>query len=495
MPHRLFIKVIVTAICLHVASCQKNDTYGCKQNILQQAEKLISIGDAPQAYRLLLDLTEKADNDSTVPEQAHGLTGTLFYREELYLHAIRAHREALRYTRDKVQTARHLWAVGQSFMHGYEADSARANLEQALIIAEASRADGLKDSINNLQAALYIESGDDEAALSAISRIHKPDTDTELTQAKWYAETYRPDSASYHFKRLLDSPDINHKIEAYGALSDLAEEKDEPEEALHYRNMQVMHTQYKMALNEDFRISKLSKLYAYIAQERDFNKAEQQVAMQRHLLILSAIITLAILIFILWHHELYKRRQREKELRICKLKEIEEENKKKSLVYIEHLKTMIHSLENELEQLKDSKDTVAKQLLEAKKELMTKDMEQAVATQQMEKQAAASLVNSAIYRKIVLPSCRMRADEWEELTQTINYLYPGFIEKLNSLYPFKPVEFRLCLLLKSEIQLTQIANLLATSKQNVSSMRRRLYKKVLKQEEAPEYWDSFIRSL
>ena len=83
-------------------------------------------------------------------------------------------------------------------------------------------------------------------------------------------------------------------------------------------------------------------------------------------------------------------------------------------------------------------------------------------------------------------------DEWQQLHQTVNAVYPNFREKLTSLTPMNNFEYQVCLLLKIGVKPSEIASLTTHSRESVTSSRRRLYEKAMKKSGKPSDWDALV---
>ena len=86
-------------------------------------------------------------------------------------------------------------------------------------------------------------------------------------------------------------------------------------------------------------------------------------------------------------------------------------------------------------------------------------------------------------------------DEWQQLHQTVNAIYPNFREKLTSLTPMNIFEYQVCLLLKIGVKPSEIASLTTHSRESVTSSRRRLYEKAMKKSGKPSDWDALVTIL
>ena len=107
------------------------------------------------------------------------------------------------------------------------------------------------------------------------------------------------------------------------------------------------------------------------------------------------------------------------------------------------------------------------------------------------------IVNRFMY-ELGNPKNSMNAtdDDWLLLESAIEEVYPGFKNRLSSLFPFSDTQIKACLMIKVGMSNVRMAHILNKSEGAVSVMRKRMYKSVFNSStaEAPQ-WDSFIRSL
>ena len=98
-------------------------------------------------------------------------------------------------------------------------------------------------------------------------------------------------------------------------------------------------------------------------------------------------------------------------------------------------------------------------------------------------------------RKRIARGEHLKKDEWDGIEQRLNSVYPGFTNKLMSLYKMSETELRVCLLLKLNAAPSEIANVLCKDTSSISSIRSRLYSKIFGKKGSSRDWDEFIRSL
>ena len=114
------------------------------------------------------------------------------------------------------------------------------------------------------------------------------------------------------------------------------------------------------------------------------------------------------------------------------------------------------------------------------------------------KQVEAAFFQSDYYlalRRRIEAGDNIKPDEWKELEQHLKAIYPRFISSLYGLYNLSPTEYQVCLLTKIRSTPKEMADVLCKDKSTISSIRKRLYKKVFGKDGSGKEWDEFILSL
>jgi len=110
------------------------------------------------------------------------------------------------------------------------------------------------------------------------------------------------------------------------------------------------------------------------------------------------------------------------------------------------------------------------------------------------------LFSSDIYKKFKEQSSlnytHLDKKDWELLEKTILTYYHNFNEKVGKLTSLNSNEYKISLLLKCKFKPTEISKLICQSKENVTSVRRRLCQKHIDSQTAtPQKWDQFINKI
>ena len=90
---------------------------------------------------------------------------------------------------------------------------------------------------------------------------------------------------------------------------------------------------------------------------------------------------------------------------------------------------------------------------------------------------------------------RMKDAEWEEMRERVNEVYPNFTSTLRGLCKMSETEWQVCMMIKLRVAPTDIAKVMSKDASSISSIRKRLFKKVFGKKGRPKEWDDYILSL
>lgn len=114
------------------------------------------------------------------------------------------------------------------------------------------------------------------------------------------------------------------------------------------------------------------------------------------------------------------------------------------------------------------------------------------------KQVEAEFYQSEYYqtlRRRIEAGGNLKPQDWKALEHQLKVVYPNFSSSLYGLYHLSDIEFQVCMLTKIRTSPKDISEVLNKDKSSVSSIRKRLYKKVFGKEGSGKEWDEFILSL
>ena len=472
------------------------------------------LGDAPQAldyFNNTLDALPSSSDSYSLKSKVYSQIGTLFLYQDIYDEALKMFKEAFHYDlllEDSVGMSYDLRDMATSYRCLNQIDSAIYYYGKANDLALALHQQRFVSMIQSQMAGLYIQLKKYDLAKqflqSSLSYQHKADKSGIFSvAAKYYHQLGTKDSAVYYYTQLLDFGTIYAKQAAHWGLAELAIDNNHEQDAIpHLRAyMQCVDSIRKITDREAIR--QMRSVYNYKLREKEIAHLKSKNE-QTKLIIISLLSLCAILASITFAYiQYFKLKQLQLTIRL-KIKRLKDKLYSRSVQFIEENKRKIEELEiMERKFLEvDQINTTLKEQLNAQKELIIYTNKQIKLDLNRREQSQAVLFKSEIYLhiqrqlKINDRSKRMLSDEdWKELEKLVNSTYNGFKENLYDIYNLSLFEYRVCLLIKINIQPIDIGKLTEHSKESISSTRRRLYEKVFHIKGAPKDWDDFIYSL
>lgn len=473
------------------------------------------LGDAPQAldyFNNTLDALPSSSDSYSLKSKVYSQIGTLFLYQDIYDEALKMFKEAFHYDlllEDSVGMSYDLRDMATSYRCLNQIDSAIYYYGKANDLALALHQQRFVSMIQSQMAGLYIQLKKYDLAKqflqSSLSYQHKADKSGIFSvAAKYYHQLGTKDSAVYYYTQLLDFGTIYAKQAAHWGLAELAIDNNHEQDAIpHLRAyMQCVDSIRKITDREAIR--QMRSVYNYKLREKEIAHLKSKNE-QTKLIIISLLSLCAILASITFAYiQYFKLKQLQLTIRLKKIKRLKDKLYSRSVQFIEENKRKIEELEiMERKFLEvDQINTTLKEQLNAQKELIIYTNKQIRLDLNRREQSQAVLFKSEIYLhiqrqlKINDRSKRMLSDEdWKELEKLVNSTYNGFKENLYDIYNLSLFEYRVCLLIKINIQPIDIGKLTEHSKESISSTRRRLYEKVFHIKGAPKDWDDFIYSL
>ena len=470
------------------------------------------LNDAPRAleyYQQAIDVMKHEKLiDYNLSSRIYSQMGTLFVYQELYNEAPEMFRKAYWYDsllKDSTGLIFDLRDIGGAFALKNQQDSAIYYYNQAGKMALQIQDSTLLSMVFLELAGNYIDWGYYSEGYKKL-QIAQQKLDTlsisayYTAMARYYHFTNQYDSAIYYYKNKLYLPSLLHKAGAYEGLADIAHRQGDIIKALNYYEQYML---YEDSLQQTIRtatIDKIHALYNYQQYKKENIVLKRQTFKQKQLL----FVTIFSLLFLLLIGIVFWQKQKRKEQTILlqqeKLKRLQKEQFQYSQAQIIANNEKIKKLSTLLQEAKQTNDKLRQNLLQAQKDWIEKANIQIEAAQVVKESSWANLQQTEIWKKLHQPIdkngiIKMTDTDWTELTKVIEETYPNFVQRLNELCPLSQKELQVCLLIKINVPLTQIADIVCSSKQGISSLRERLYKKFVGEKGKPKDCDNFIRNL
>ncbi len=305
------------------------------------------------------------------------------------------------------------------------------------------------------------------------------------------------EAAFPYLKWLADSGNIYGQTYGNGELANyysyIAEKYDSA--AMHLRS----YIKLQDSINKITQIEAVEKvkgMYDYSIREKDNKILRTENRLRRELNVALAFI-LAAVVFIGWI--LFRDSNRKRMVLRYKniaLKSILDDTRKSTKEYQQEMQDKVDSLTKQLDVI-DSVKATATELAIKKSEILLSDSiltveERAQQYIRLLEKPVISYLKNGLTKGESLNTTKALV----ELEKCVNDIYPEFKHKLISICGVNITEYNVSLLLKSGFSPSEISKLLSKSNETISSIRRRLMKKVFNQKNAsPKLWDEFISSL
>ena len=430
------------------------------------------LGDAPRAldyYQKALDAIPDSPDNLMLRYLIYGQMCDIYTYQHLYDKSLSCNRQALEMAmrmNDSIKIGRIMEHIAINFRNLEVHDSAEIWFNKAINWVKPIGNKNLTDNIKAQLASLYIDGGNLELADSILKPILSDFPSLPLPQQyamhsiaiNLYTDKKEFSKAMPHIYWARNNGNIYTKHLAYGTLANMKIEENDIDSAIIYLNLFKL---YSDSINDFYNVNEVAKItaaYNYALYERDNKLLLQENANNRLLIIILSALILVLSMAIIMVHR-YNRI-------------------KKMLV-----NTRFNLLEAFGIELKQSAQNI--------------ESEDTSDEQAMNRLRQYDIVNRFMY-ELGNPKNSMNAtdDDWLLLESAIEEVYPGFKNRLSSLFPFSDTQIKACLMIKVGMSNVRMAHILNKSEGAVSVMRKRMYKSVFNSStaEAPQ-WDSFIRSL
>lgn len=462
--------------------------------------------DAPQALDYFQKVLECEPQDS-LAALAHSQMGSLLLRQRMVTASIEHVQAAYEYDVQQADTTGMIFDLrdmGNAFRCTEdEVDSCLTYYEEALRLATEQGDTLMQEELKGSIAVYLIQTDSLQAAWQLLHPllvdINQRDASSASTlrsiAAEYYLKTGNADSACIYFEKLTESGTLYAKQEAYRQLAKHSLAKGNLQKAADLLHNYEKYTDSIAITMQTEALSQADALFNYRLREQENQRLSK--TMTKTKTIAAGAIGLLLLsgFTMLFLHERNKRKQIVQQLHMERMKEVQEQQYKRSLAYMEENEKKMKELEEQMEKAGQENTQLRKtiQKLKYANELASIQMQE-------HQQADKQVKSSSIYQRIQIllnnkESIGMNDKIWKELEEVVEQAHNGFLKRVEDLCPLNWQERNLCLLLKAGFTPSNIAILTAHSKQSISSTRSRLYKRTFIEKGTPSQWDEFILSI
>ncbi len=427
------------------------------------------LGDAPQA----LSYFHKCMEHPLLSKELRSLLfiqmGDLYLMQNAYDLAIEINEKSYEYCREVGDSAGMVYPLmdlGHIYKVKHLYDSAEIAYNKALELAEKEKDDArLVPIVHSQLALIHLLNKDLEKAKTSFElfrKYHSPiDSNTlDIISLRYYVRMENTDSVRLYCQKLLNNQVVLDNEAAYKYLMRIAQKERNIDAAMVYMDSFLCYKDSVAKIEDANQVRQLKALYDYSLREKENARLElDHKHMQIFIMICIFIVVILIIVGRMYKLN-YRRRTIELELAQRKIKEVE--------TSIVTQRTMEMEANNQKRVVHDA--------------------------------AMAQLCSTDIYAKLLSgqrgAKVKLSDDDWDTLSRVVNEAFPNFDVMLNKFQnKLTKDEYRMTLLLKMQFPVGYIAQMLNKAPNTVSTMRKRVYKKMFLRNGDSTSWDDFVDRL
>ena len=332
------------------------------------------------------------------------------------------------------------------------------------------------------KAKQYMDKHETSSLFDENHRIASGKETFYVTKGRYYLEINQPDSAEYYFRTAISATDeLNVQLYAHDEMLQLFRYKNNTDSIAKYAQLCYELDDSIFAENTRDILSNINSLYQYSRNQEQAVKMEKKASQNKLFLIISLffILILLFLAIISWYR--YRRRQRV-------LFEKYKQDKNNLLATQNEL---LRLQEENYDSIIDEKikyiETLKERIVRFEE---THDNIHFLDVRFAESDICKRLHSMARYGK-ELPS----KNDWESLNNLINTEIPSFYSVVNHRQTLKEQEYQVCMLIRTNFQMSEICNLMNISSANLSMLRKRLLLKIFGIEGTSKEFDRKILNI
>ncbi len=405
-------------------------------------------------------------------DKLHSQKGYLLIRQDLYAAALREFDKAYKYTVERKDTNGIIFCLrdkGNLYYTVKDYDKALQYFDKALLLAKAVNDKSRETSIYIYKANCYFKNGNVETAKKYItiakSRIDSLNAKAIYTNlARIFSKIGDEDSSAFYYSKLGEINDVYAKREAcLGLANYYSKYKRNSEKSIYYMNL------FK-AYSDSVQDMRATQVVADIDAKYNMKKNEERISFvmrQRDYVVVLSLAGLLVLLFVIYF--MWRKKFR-------RMKDRDFEDLDKNLI-----RTSALGLSNN----PYGRD------VEIQGQTYIRQIESGDSAEQ-------ALRMSDIFNKLTykLAANKSVSDkEWAELRCAVDTYLNNFTRRITAMHSLSDFELKVCILIKLDFKIKEIAVLTCHTPIAVTAARRRLYGKFFGKSGSPGEFDDFIHSL
>lgn len=314
-----------------------------------------------------------------------------------------------------------------------------------------------------------------------------------------YTDREQWDSAHYYNQKVVESGNIEKTYYSYRNLYALEKQKGNFSKALEYMERAMDSRNLLQTIGQSEAVAQINALYNYqhIADENaDLRLSKEK---QKNVVLLLTLLSTAV-IFAGFAFVTYQRkRSRQMIERERKLKQLAEERYARSQMAIYDNERKMEELTQQLAKAQAENNVRMSGSLEMEMKKLQLQNEEICLSESERQQRIASFMESELYSLIERASQNdtilVTDEDWRQIKEAIDFMYPTFNNHLNDVFPNISMQIRqLCWLSRIGISPVGIAHILKRSRQAISNTRSKLSRIITESSLPEKTFDDFIEN-
>ena len=421
--------------------------------------------DAPQALKWFQTALDISDDDTPLAfkSKVYSQSGTLLFYQNLYDDALEMYEQSFKcdsMLKDTVNMIHGMRDIAQTYRYLEKPNKAVNILNRALNLSDAIHNDELRQGVILVLSSQYVSIGKaKEARELLLQYIHSMNVECYSPAYSILAKAYelegKMDSSFCYDKKLMAIGTVYAKEEASRRLVAYYTETCDLDKIRYYikRNKLYSDSIQKISVSES--VATVHSLYNYNLKEREIARLNKNVNERTIFAVVSVFIVILLVLILFYITERNKQRCMRLEL------------------LNEHLKALCESLEKR----KDNNEKIV-------------NTETLCHSENSGKLYIYNLIHGRINNNKSLS-----LNDWKLIDKSMDIVYPKFKERLYSYCKVVDREYRICILLKLEFSLSDIATIMGRSNATITLIRSSLYQKFFHKKGKAKDFDTFVRSL
>lgn len=423
--------------------------------------------------------------------------GTLYADKRLWQEAMAAEKEAYGYAQKSGRTAPVVYAlrdIGRLYDYQGKGKLGIPYYRKASAIALRARNAYLYNMVEEELASVYIGQGMMKEARKSLSTPVAEGADVAADMAARYAiwgfyyeRMSKLDSALYFYKKAIPYSGIEVKPDTYADIASLYKRMG------NYAECATYYSLYKEAADslEQIKRAEYENLLEYVEESLFANKEKLEIMNQRtNLLVITIVLLVVLLPLSIYVVYMRKTRKMERLLQHERLKAYRGKMKGTR----EKDKNELNTLREKLNASSHAMTDMQQEMLQTAERLSTYKEEMEALRKKLEEFRITDLQKSECYNKFRDSKFLPQRQDFMELQRVVDDMYNGFASSLKDLCPdIRDEELWVCCMIKIDMSPTEMCRALSCKANYLSMMRKRLYKKVFKEEGSATAFDAFIK--